>query len=299
MHIPSEMLSGGVCPVSAAVSAVGIAAAATFILRRKSPAPSAAKFALTGALVFALQMLNYPIWSGVSGHLIGGVLAAALLGVPGGVLCTATVLTVQALLFADGGLIELGANILNMSVIGAGAGGLILAALEKRGVPRAASVFVAGAASVMLAACALGVELAAGSAATPDAITTVIGVHAALAFVEGAATLALVSILRANAGTTELSRKGTVAIAGLTVATLAATPLASAFPDAFEWTMKRFSLLPDAPNFVNAPFADYVVPAISGEMFSTILAGVLGAGATFVCGYFLISVLHRGNAEKA
>ena len=77
MHIPSEMLSGAVCPVTAAVSLVGVAASAALLVRRPASAPRAGDFALTGAAVFALQMLNYPVWGGVSGHLVGGVFASS------------------------------------------------------------------------------------------------------------------------------------------------------------------------------------------------------------------------------
>lgn len=251
MHIPSEMLSGVVCPVTAALSAAG-AGAAALILRRKNLAPKAADFALTGAVVFALQMLNYPVWNGISGHVIGGVFASAMLGVPGGVLCTALVLLVQTLLFADGGLLMLGANVFNMAIVGAGVGGLLLAQLQKRGVSRAVSVFAAGAVSVELAAAALGAELLASGSAPLSAVATLLGVHAALAVAEGAATLGLLLLARGNADGRELSRKGTAALGSVLIAALAAAPFASAFPDAFEWTMERFSLLPSAPNFARA-----------------------------------------------
>lgn len=299
MHIPSEMLSGAVCPVTAVVSAAGIAASAALLLRRRGNAPSAAKFALAGATVFALQMLNYPVYDGISGHVIGGVFAASLLGVPAGVLCVSLVLLVQTLLFADGGVLMLGANILNMAIIGAGAGGLILAALKKRGVPHALSVFAAGAVSVELAALALGAELLVGGNAPLSAVATLLGVHAALALAEGAATLALDALVKradAEAADGKISRRDTFALGGILLAALAAAPFASAFPDAFEWTMARFSLLPDAPNFANAPFADYAVPAVTHEALSAFLAGTIGAAIMLALGFALISLLRGKNA---
>lgn len=289
MHIPSEMLSGAVCPVTAALSAAGAGAAAALILRRKNLAPKAANFALTGAVVFALQMLNYPVWNGISGHVIGGVFASAMLGVPGGVLCTALVLLVQTLLFADGGLLMLGANVFNMAIVGAGVGGLLLAQLQKRGVSRAVSVFAAGAVSVELAAAALGAELLASGSAPLSAVATLLGVHAALAVAEGAATLGLLLLARGNADGRELSRKGTAA--------LAAAPFASAFPDAFEWTMERFSLLPSAPNFARAPFADYAVPAVADATLSALIAGTLGAAAVLALGFCLCAALRARRAK--
>lgn len=292
MHIPSEMLSGAVCPVTAAVSLVGVAASAALLVRRPASTPRAGDFALTGAAVFALQMLNYPVWGGVSGHLIGGVFASALLGVPGGVLCMALVLLAQTLLFADGGLLMLGANVLNMALLGAGVGGLLTAWLRGRGWARGAAVALAGGASVMLAAVALGVELLACGKAPLSAVGTLLAVHLALACVEGVATLGLLALVRPAEGVA-LPRRGTVALTALVAAALLLSPFASAFPDAFEWTMERFSLLPGAPNFTAAPFADYLLPSVSHEGLSGLLAGAVGVLAVAAAGFALTLSLRR------
>ncbi len=292
MHIPSEMLSGAVCPVTAAVSLVGVAASAALLVRRPASAPRAGDFALTGAAVFALQMLNYPVWGGVSGHLVGGVFASALLGVPGGVLCMALVLLAQTLLFADGGLLMLGANVLNMALLGAGVGGLLTAWLRGRGWARGAAVALAGGASVMLAAVALGVELLACGKAPLSAVGTLLAVHLALACVEGVATLGLLALVRPAEGVA-LPRRGTVALTALVAAALSLSPFASAFPDAFEWTMERFSLLPGAPNFTAAPFADYLLPGVSHEGLSGLLAGAVGVLAVAAAGFALTLPLRR------
>lgn len=292
MHIPSEMLSGAVCPVTAAVSLVGVAASAALLVRRPASAPRAGDFALTGAAVFALQMLNYPVWGGVSGHLIGGVFASALLGVPGGVLCMALVLLAQTLLFADGGLLMLGANVLNMALLGAGVGGLLMTWLRGRGWARGAAVALAGGASVMLAAVALGVELLACGKAPLSAVGTLLAVHLALACVEGVATLGLLALVRPAEGAA-LPRRGTVALTALVAAALSLSPFASAFPDAFEWTMERFSLLPGAPNFTAAPFADYLLPSVSHEGLSGLLAGAVGVLAVAAAGFALTLSLRR------
>ncbi len=83
---------------------------------------------LVAAFIFAVQMVNFPILPGVSGHLLGGALAAILVGPYTGALCIAIVLVVQSLLFADGGVTALGMNIVNIAIIGVGAGyGLALA----------------------------------------------------------------------------------------------------------------------------------------------------------------------------
>ena len=102
MHIPGSMLHGAICPVTAAVAVAGFGVA-TCLGMKSEEKPSIAQFASVSSLIFALQMLNFPIQNGTSGHLLGGVLALSLLGVPFGVLSMAIVLVVQSLFFGDGG----------------------------------------------------------------------------------------------------------------------------------------------------------------------------------------------------
>ena len=162
MHIPTSMMNGAVCPVTAAVSVGGIAVAAAMAWKAEhKPAP--ARFAAVSAFIFAGQMVNFPVQFGTSGHLLGGVLAAALLGVPFGVLAIALVVTLQCLVFADGGLAVLGANLLNMAILGAGAGGWLWQRLAAEAAPQHRPLTLALAAwlSVLLAALArhLGAQL--------------------------------------------------------------------------------------------------------------------------------------------
>src|SRR5574344_2547822 len=131
MHIPSEMLHGGICPITRAIAIGGIVTS-LIILNKKDEHPSVSGFAQVSATIFALQMLNYPLGGGLSGHIVGGVLAASLLGIPLGILSMSIVLLMQTLLFADGGILMLGANITNMSLIGAGIGGIIYYALLRK-----------------------------------------------------------------------------------------------------------------------------------------------------------------------
>lgn len=291
MHVPSEMLTGPVCPVTAAVALSGVGVATAFV-RKSAWAPRASRFALVAAAVFGLQMLNYPVWGGVSGHLIAGVFASALLGVSAGVLALAVVLTLQTLLFADGGLTMLGANVINMALLGAGAGGLLRLALMRRGVSASLATGLAAAASVEFAALSLGFQLALGSPAPALAIGQLVAVHAVLALVEGGVTAALVALC-APSSETAASRRGYTTLATLVLLSLVAAPFASAFPDAFEWTMTRFNLLPDAPNFVRAPFADYSVGAITNAIVSVFAAGVVGVAAVMTASVALMKAVDR------
>ena len=121
---------------------------------------------LTSAFVFAAQMLNFPVAAGTSGHLLGGVLAAVLVGPWAGALAVSVVLVVQALLFADGGLSALGLNVVNMALIGALGGYLVFAAiralLPKTKASVVAAAGVAAALAPTMAALAFTAEYALG-----------------------------------------------------------------------------------------------------------------------------------------
>ncbi|HEY9557069.1 MAG TPA: energy-coupling factor ABC transporter permease, partial [Acidimicrobiales bacterium] len=163
MHIPDGFFNAGTSLAAGTVAAGGIAVA----LRRtrevlgERQVPLAA---LTAAFVFAAQMLNFPVASGTSGHLMGGVLAAVLVGPWAAVLCLTVVLGVQALLFADGGVTALGLNIVNIALVGGLGGHALYAVLRRRPLrkllPPQAAAGLAAFASVPLAAAAFTVELA-------------------------------------------------------------------------------------------------------------------------------------------
>lgn len=292
MHLPSEAISGPVCPVTAAVAACGISAAIYFACKSKT-FPSAQKFALTTSAIFALQMLNVAIGDGISGHLIGGVLAAAVLGIPAGVLALGIVLVLQTLLFADGGLDMLGANILNMSIIGAGFGGFIRQYLISKKLPENASTFAAAFVSVMAAAAALCVELSAGAKAGLWA--AMLSTHALVGLLEGAITCALVWVL-SKADNKSGAKSQTIVLGLIILASVAVAPLACAYPDALEWTMQKFSILPNSPNFTGAIFSDYSVSAISNGTLSLWVAALSGIVLTGLFSYILCKAIRAKAA---
>jgi cobalt/nickel transport system permease protein len=155
---------------------------------------------LVAAFIFAVQMVNFPILPGVSGHLLGGALAAILVGPYTGGLCIAIVLIVQALLFADGGITALGTNITNMAVVGVAAGyatAVALFAIARRrspGVPAAGLgviSFVAALIGTVCAAMAFVVEYAIGGAGVtslPTVAAYMFGTHALIGVGEGLIT---------------------------------------------------------------------------------------------------------------
>ncbi len=199
VHIPD----GFIGPGASAVAGVGAAGGFAYALGRAKAyltdrlVPLAA---LSAAFVFAAQMINFPVLPGVSGHLIGGVLVAVLVGPAAGYLVITIVLLVQGLVFADGGLTALGLNIINMAAI-AGVGGYWLyRALLKlsSGSPRAVVVMAGAAAalSVPLAAAGFGVQFALAGTTTSVTLSSVlwslIGTHVIIGIGEGIITAAVV-----------------------------------------------------------------------------------------------------------
>lgn len=199
MHIPDGFIDAPTSIGAAAASVGGLAVS----LRRSAEvledklAPMAG---LVAAYVFAVQMLNFPVAGGTSGHLLGGALAAVLVGPWVGSLCIAVVLAVQALLFADGGLSALGLNVFNMAIVGVFAGyGLFLLARRflpatRAGVAGASGVAALG--SVVLAALAFALEYAldgSGGASTGRVFAAMGGVHVLIGIGEAVITALTVS----------------------------------------------------------------------------------------------------------
>lgn len=159
---------------------------------------------LVTAFVFAVQMINFPILPGASGHLLGGALVAILVGPWVGSLCIAIVLVVQALLFADGGLTALGTNIVNMALVGVFTGYAVAVALRpfaRRGRSGlVATAFVAALVNTVVAALAFVLEYAiggAGGASLPTVAALMLGLHVLIGIGEGIITAATVGAVAA------------------------------------------------------------------------------------------------------
>jgi cobalt/nickel transport system permease protein len=129
MHVPDGFLDATTSAATAAVAVVAVGCALKGA-RRELDDKAAPMAGLVATFVFAAQMLNFPVGAGTSGHLLGGTLAAVLVGPWTGMLCLSVVLLVQSLLFADGGITALGTNILLMGVVGVLSGWLVFRALQ-------------------------------------------------------------------------------------------------------------------------------------------------------------------------
>jgi len=297
MHIPSSMMNGAVCPVTAAMSAGGVAIAAAMAWKTEEK-PTAIRFAAVGAVVFAGQMANFPVHAGTSGHLLGGVLAAALLGVPFGVLAIALVVSLQCLVFADGGISELGANILNMAILGAGIGGWIFTKLtgpstsRQLGALGAASWF-----SVMMASLACSVELAtADTIAFSKVAPAMLSVHALIGLGEAAMTVAAMAALHSTAIQPTDRRHGFFLVLSAGIIALLVAPFACAWPDGLESVAGTLRFLhTSAPSFV-APFPNYTIHGVSNEMLATSLAGGVGASLSFFAAWGIARLWQKRSA---
>ncbi|HEY7718946.1 MAG TPA: energy-coupling factor ABC transporter permease [Pedococcus sp.] len=194
MHVPDGFLDAPTSLATAGVAVVGVGLALRGA-RRELDDRTAPLAGLVAAFVFAAQMLNFPVGAGTSGHLLGGALAAVLVGPWTATLAISVVLLVQGLLFADGGLTALGTNITLMGVVGVWVGWLVFrglqAALPQRlplVVPAAA---VAAFVSVPVTALAFtGLYAVGGQAPVPlDSLATaMVGWHSLIGLGEAAIT---------------------------------------------------------------------------------------------------------------
>ena len=302
MHIPNGMLQGGICPVTAVISitGVGVVGFKAFFAKCK---PSTAKFAAITALIFASQMMNFSISGGTSGHLIGGVLAVALLGIPFGILSMALVVATQCLVFSDGGFIVLGANILNMAIIGAGLGGVIRNVFAKK-LPLNSPQYMVGLGfaawlAVMMAAFACSIELAiSGTIPFLRVIGAMVGTHALIGIGEGLITVAVCFALESK--TVNISQRRSVALPLIASGVIAMilSPFASGLPDGLEWVAQKYAFLHEAaPTFVS-PLPDYAVPAVSNEVLTTGLAGIIGVAITFFIAWIVARFLNKPKRVK-
>lgn len=156
------------------------------------------KMAAIGSLIFSAQMFNFPVDNGTSGHLLGGIVAAVTLGPFSGTIVMALVLLVQSLLFGDGGSMALGANILNMAVMGTLAGYYIYYSVGKR-LGHEVGVFISSFLSVLFAASACAIEIAlSGTAQLSKVLPAMAYVHARIGLAEGFLVLIILKLLEAQ-----------------------------------------------------------------------------------------------------
>src|SRR6185312_10734639 len=238
MHIPDGFLSTPVWATLDVVSAPAVA----WVARRAQRDTQDNRIPLLGvmgAFVFAAQMVNFPVGPGTSGHLVGGALLTVVLGPAAASLVLTAILVLQALIFQDGGVLALGANVFNMALAGVAAAYLSYRLWGPSS--RSGAIFAAGALSVMTSAClALGQLLISGVPMAGGVLWASLGLFMISALMEGAITVAAVrAIERLNpawvAGAQPASSRVTAAV-GLAalILVVVGTLIASAAPDGIQ-----------------------------------------------------------------
>ncbi len=325
MHIPNAVLDPKVAVATWAVGVAGLAYGLR-VLEKRLGERTTVLMGTMAAFVFAAQMVNFPLgpWA-ASGHLLGGVLAAVMLGPWAGAVVIAAVLIVQCLLFGDGGLTALGANFVNMGLIGAVGGYAIYAPIRRAIGGRAGVVFgamVAAWFSVLLAAGAFSVELGA-SARRGDFVhilSWMTLVHAAIGLGEAVITgLVLRFILMtrpdliydpkpghpAGHGRFRIVEWLQVAAAGLGVAlavAIFAAPFASEHPDGLEFVGGKLGFVRgEAAATLPVPIPDYMLAVRGPEALktATAAAGVVGTVVVFGLAALLARVVTRTGRGRA
>jgi cobalt/nickel transport system permease protein len=302
MHIPDGFLG----PVVALICWVITIAVVAVAIRKTNHQLGQKQVPLMGimaAFIFAAQMINFPVAGGTSGHLLGGALAAIVLGPWPAVLVMTAVIAVQALLFQDGGLLVMGANILNMGILTAAVGYGLYRLVANRG--KGLKLVGAGLAawlSVMTAALATSLELwLSGTAGLQIVIPAMLSVHALIGIGEALITVAALAFIMQVRPDLLPGEKETVkgglgwAVVGLLIAlaVVVISPLASADPDGLERVAEDMGFLAAGQASPYEIIPDYTIPFLGETPVSTIVAGAIGVLVVLAIIYMLGRAMQR------
>lgn len=312
MHIPDGMLSGTTIAATS-VASLGYVGYGVAWIRKHFDQRKVVLMAVTAALIFALQMLNFPVAAGTSGHFTGGALAAILLGPFAAGIVMTTVLLIQAVVFADGGVLALGANVFNMAVIaplvGWGTWRLFLRFGDSKAL-KMAGAFVASWVSLVAASLVAGLEIWISGNAQIFVVLGAMGFwHALIGVGEGIITAGLVAyVLQVRPDLLEQSAaqggRGIRAIAiGFGVFAIIAASLsfmASSSPDGLEFVYfeQGIGAQFEEMALLSSPMPDYVVPGLSNDTLAGVLAGIVGVIITGVLLYALVSALRKDRGAN-
>jgi len=287
LHIPDGFLSIVVSLIFwlVTIAMIGLAVSKTNKSLGEKQIPL---MGVMAAFIFAAQMLNFPVAGGTSGHFLGGALAAIVLGPWAGILVMTAVVGVQALLFQDGGLLVMGANIFNMGILTAAIGfGLYRMVINRNKGTRLAVAGIGAWIATMAAALITALQLwVSGTSRLEIVIPAMLGVHVFIGIGEALITVAAIAFIEQTRPDLLTSEKSTASggrgwiVAGVLVSLLAVliSPLASGNPDGLERVAEDLGFLGTG---LDAPYQilpDYTIPFLGETAISTILAGIVGAG---------------------
>ena len=310
MHIPDGFLNIPVSIVLWVISIIVIAIA----LRKTNKQLGEREIPLMGVLaaaIFAGQMLNFSVTGGTSGHLLGAALAVILVGPWAAVLVMTCVVSIQAVLFQDGGIIALGANLFNMAVVGVFVSYAIFTLTKKVVKNEKVSLFLGGGLSawisIFMASLACALELAlSGTSPANVAVPAMAAIHAIIGIGEALITIGAVSLVYATRKdlllgekTGARTSKGILIGGGvLAIILTILSPLASSHPDGLEWVAEENGFLLVARGSFYNIIPDYVLPGISNETVATILAGIIGAVVVFVIAFGIAATRKKATQLK-
>ena len=309
MHVPDGFMN---VTMSAATGIISFGTLWAYI--RSAKDLIADKFiALTGmmsALIFVLQMINFPIAAGTSGHLLGGALAVIVLGPRLGLICLSVVVIIQSLLFADGGLSALGVNVLNMAIVTSATSWFIVKYWIKFiGKNRTSIVSVsvlAGILSVVFSSIAFTIQYAIGgtiSIPVGTVLLAMVTTHFIIGFGEGIITALIITLLirvrpdliyayeRSDENTTKVSFYGLFIILILLLSLI--TPFASSSPDGLESVAEEFGFT--QTDGVVLLLDDYGISAVNNNFISTVLSALLGVTVLAIMFNLIISRRKSGK----
>lgn len=309
MHIPDGFLSVLLSIVLWVISVVLIGIA----LRKTGQTIGERQVPLMGVLaaaIFAGQMLNFSVTGGTSGHLLGAAIAAILLGPWPAVLVMTSVVAVQALLFQDGGILALGANLFNMAIIGPFVAYALFTLLMKLFKKQTWGLFIAGFiaawSSIFIASLACALQLAlSGTSPANIAVPAMGAIHALIGIGEGLITIGALAFIFAarkdllKADANKPARNIGVVVGGLLISLVLVvlSPLASSHPDGLEWVAEKHGFIEVAREAFYNIVPDYSMPGISNPALATIAAGILGAVIVFGVAYGIARAEKRPSAQ--
>jgi cobalt/nickel transport system permease protein len=307
MHIPDGFLSARVAAGCGLLALLGLGVACGRVRTARGSNP--ALLGVSAAFVFAAQLLNFPVAAGVSGHLVGSALCTVLVGLPAAVVVLSAVLIMQCLLFGDGGLLALGANVCNMALVSCVVGYCVYR-LGSGGSPsptrRVACAAFAAWCAVAAGAASCAEELAlSGVARLGVVLPAMLGVHALIGLGEAAITaLVVASVLRfrpellerrtPRAGFARASLGYGLGLSLIALAMLA--PIASAAPDGLSRVAASLALQ-SRPSALPSPLLDYAIPGLGTGALTTLLAGAFGTLSVFgLCWLLALLLVPRARA---
>ena len=286
LHIPDGFLSVVIALVFWVITAaaVGVAITKTNKTLGEKQVPL---MGIMAAFIFAAQMLNFPVLGGTSGHFLGGALAAIVLGPWAGILVMTAVIALQGLLFQDGGLLAMGANIFNMGLLTAMIGyGLYRSALNQNKTVRLAVAGTAAWLSTVASALTASLQLwLSGATQLQIVVPAMLGVHVLIGLGEAVITVAALAFilqtrpdLLDSQAVADKGGRGWVVVGGVVaLATVLLSPLASADPDGLERVATDMGFLRLSQSAPYKLLPDYTIPFLGQTALSTIVAGAVGA----------------------